>query len=119
MTEKCTKFKSLYLFRDEAEFEAHLKECPDCRVEKEKMDKVSELLNEVKPYYAQQRKRSFTRLKVACVLFLGLFAGMIIGYFTQLEHLSVSTAYNYSESSTDTTNEYGMPIDSYGLISLN
>ena len=118
MKEKCTKFKSLYLFRDEAELEEHLKECPDCRAEKEKMDKVSELLNEVKPYYAQQRRKSFARLKVACILFIGLFAGLLIGYFNQLGHIYSSTAYNYTET-TDSTNEYGMPIDNYGLISLN
>ena len=116
MKEKCTKFKSLYLFRDEAELKEHLKECPDCRAEKEKMDKVSELLHEVKPYYARQRKRSFTSLKVACILFLGMFAGMLIGYFTQYGYTTV-TAVN--TETTQTINEYGMPIDSYGLISLN
>ena len=118
MKEKCTKFKSLYLFRDEAEFEEHLKECPDCRAEKEKMDKVSELLQEVKPYYARQRKMSFTRLKVACILCFGMFTGMLIGYFTQYGYTTISASSNYSET-VQTTNEYGMPIDSYGLISLN
>ncbi len=118
MKEKCTKFKSLYLFRDEAELEEHLKECPDCRAEKEKMNKVSELLQEVKPYYAKQRKRSFNALKVACVLFIGMFVGMLIGYFTQYGYATITASSTYSET-TQTTNEYGMPIDSYGLISLN
>lgn len=118
MNEKCEKFKSLYLFRDEAEFEEHLKKCPDCRAEKEKMDKVSELLQEVKPYYAKQRKRSFTRLKVACILCFGMFTGMLIGYFTQYGYATITASTTYSET-TQTTNEYGMPIDSYGLISLN
>ena len=118
MNEKCTKFKSLYLFRDEAELEEHLKECPDCRAEKEKMDKVSELLQEVKPYYARQRKRSFTQLKVACILCFGMFTGMLIGYFTQYGYTTITASTTYTETS-QTTNEYGMPIDSYGLISLN
>lgn len=118
MTEKCTKFKSLYLFRDEAELEEHLKECPDCRAEKEKMDKVSELLQEVKPYYAKQRKKSFTRLKVACILCFGMFTGMLIGYFTQYGYTNITASTTYSET-TQATNEYGIPVDSYGLISLN
>lgn len=116
MTEKCTKYESLFLFRDEAELEAHLKECPDCRAEKEKMDKVSELLQEVKPYYAKQRKMSFTRLKVACILCFGLFTGMLIGYFTQYGYTITTANNSYTEESV---NEYGMPVDSYGLISFN
>ena len=116
MKEKCTKYESLFLFRDEEELQEHLRNCPDCQKEHEKMEKVSDLLKEVKPYYAKKRKNSFARLQVACVLCFGLFAGTIIGYFTQY----TNTNYNYSESSTQlTTNEYGMPIDSYGLISLN
>ena len=117
MTEKCTKFKSLYLFRDEAELEEHLKICSDCRAEKEKMDKVSVLLQEVKPYYAQQRRRSFTRLKVACILCLGMFTGLLIGYFTKFGYATAANSTYYE--TTQTTNDYGMPIDSYGLISLN
>ena len=105
------------MFRDEAELEEHLKSCPDCRAEKEKMDKVSMLLQEVKPYYVQQRKRSFTRLKVACILCFGMFTGMLIGYFTQFGYTSTAGSAYYE--TTQATNDYGMPIDSYGLISLN
>ena len=121
MKEKCTKFESLFLFRDEKELQEHLKECPDCRLEQEKMDKVSELIQEVKPYYAQKRRDSFSRLKIACVLCLGLFTGMSIGYFSKDNYITTAN-YSYSESSTTqsaTINEYGMPIDNYGLISLN
>ncbi len=119
MKEKCTKFESLFLFRDEKELQEHLKECPDCRQEQEKMDKVSELIQEVKPYYVKKRKDSFTRLKVACILCFGLFTGMLIGYFSQYGYITTAN-YNYSDTSTQSaTNEYGMPIDNYGLISLN
>lgn len=118
MDEKCTKFETLYLFRDENELQEHLKECPDCQKEQEKMDKVSELIQEVKPYFAKKRKNSFTQLKVACILCLGLFAGMVIGYFSQYNFVTTAN-YSYSDTSTQLTNEYGMPIDNYGLISLN
>lgn len=116
MTKKCTKFESLFLFRGNEELEEHLKECPDCRAEKEKMDRVSELIQEVKPYYINKRRKSFTRLKVACVLCLGLFSGMLIGYFVQYGYTNGTTTSYYSSAST--TNEYGMPVDSYGLIDL-
>lgn len=117
MTEKCTKFESLYLFKSNEEIEEHLKECPDCRAEQEKMDKVSELIQEVKPYYINKKRESFTRLKVACILCLGMIVGIVIGYFTQID-VRFNTTASYS-TSTSTTNEYGMPIDSYGLIDLN
>lgn len=117
MTKKCTKFESLYLFRSSEELEEHLKECPECQAEKEKMDKVSDLIQEVKPYYINQKRKSFTRLKVACVLCLGMFAGLVIGYFTQFdEHFNTTASYS---TTTSNTNEYGMPVDSYGLIDLN
>ena len=115
MKDKCTKYEALFTFSDEKTLMEHIANCPDCKAEHEKMLKVSELLQEVKPYYLKKRKDSFIRLKVACVLCVGLFAGMAIGYFNQY------TNYQYSAyvDSYDTTNEYGMPIDSYGLIDIN
>ena len=118
MKEKCTKYESLFTFRDEKELEEHIKTCPDCQAEQEKMDKVSSLLQEVKPYYIQKRKDSFSRMKVACVLGLGLFVGVLLGHFAQY----VMPTTTYGTSSSDTTssfNEYGMPVDSYGLITVN
>ena len=81
--------------------------------EKEKLDRVSELLQEVKPYYATQRKDSVTRLKVACILCFGMFTGLLIGYFNQYGYTAA-----YSDS-TEIVNEYGIPVDSYGLIDIN
>lgn len=78
--------------------------------EKEKLDRVSELLQEVKPYYAKQRKDRVTRLKVACILCFGMFTGLLIGYLNQ---------YGVYSDSTEIVNEYGIPVDSYGLIDIN
>ena len=123
MKEKCTKFQSLYLFRSEEELEEHLKVCPDCRAEKEKMDKVSDLLQEVKPYYDQQRRKSSLRLKIACILCFGMLSCLAITYFMQLANQNIpSDSYYYSTETTQTsqaTNEYGIPVDSYGLITVN
>ena len=47
-----------------------------------------------------------------------MFTGMLIGYFTQYGYATITASSTYTET-TQTTNEYGMPIDSYGLISLN
>lgn len=119
MKEKCTKYESLFTFRDEKELEEHIKTCPDCQAEQEKMEKVSNLLQEVKPYYIQKRRNSFGRMKVACILGLGLFVGVLLGHFAQ--YIMPTTAYNTSSSDTTTSsvNEYGIPVDSYGLITVN
>lgn len=119
MKEKCTKYESLFTFRDEKELEEHIKNCPNCQAEQEKMEKVSSLIQEVKPYYIQKRRDSFSRMKVACILGLGLFAGVLLGHFAQ--YIIPTTAYNTSNASTTTSsvNEYGMPVDSYGLITVN
>lgn len=114
MDKKCNKYESLFIFRSEEELKEHLKECPDCRAEQEKMDRLSDIIQEVKPYYAKQRTQSFTRFKVACILCFGLFTGLLTGYFANYLPMESSV---YIE--TTEINEYGMPIDSYGLIDLS
>lgn len=119
MKEKCTKYESLFTFGNEKELEEHIKNCPDCQAEQEKMAKVSSLIQEVKPYYIQKRKDSFSRMKVACILGLGLFVGVLLGHFAQ--YVMPTTAYNTSsyDTTTSNVNEYGIPVDSYGLITVN
>ena len=41
MKDKCTKYEALFTFRDEEELNEHIQECEDCRLEHEKMQKVS------------------------------------------------------------------------------
>ena len=50
MDKKCTKYEALFTFRSEEELNEHIANCPDCQKEHENMQKVSELLKEVKPY---------------------------------------------------------------------
>ena len=47
MDNKCTKYEGLFVFSDEETLKSHLNECEECRLEQEKMDKVSDLINEV------------------------------------------------------------------------
>lgn len=120
MTEKkCTKYESLFTFSSEEELKEHLDECEDCRREQEEMDKISELIQEVRPYYFQQRRNSINSFKVACVLFIGLFAGTLLGYFVQFPYVDSSSYTVSSTSSVSNVNEYGMALDNYGLITVN
>lgn len=116
MDKKCKKYEQIFVFRDETELSNHLNECEDCRAEQKKMDKVSELLKEVKPYYSELQRNSFNRLKIACIVCLCLFTGLITGYFSQISKYSATSVSYYN--STETTNEYGIPVDNYGLINI-
>ena len=78
----------------EKELEEHIKNCPVCQAEMQKLERVSELLQEAKPYYARQQKLSYVRMKVACVLCLGLFVSTLIGYFVQYKYFTASADNN-------------------------
>ena len=56
MTEKCSKYEAYFTFASEEDFQKHLEECEDCRKEHEKMQKISSLVQEVKPYYKKKRQ---------------------------------------------------------------
>ena len=56
MKDKCTKYEGLFVFSDEETLKSHLNECEECRLEQEKMDKVSDLINEVKLTYSIAQK---------------------------------------------------------------
>ena len=44
MDKKCSKYEGLFIFSDEETLKKHIEECPECRAEHEKMQKVSELI---------------------------------------------------------------------------
>ena len=111
MQNKCTKYEALFTFADEKTLSAHLEECEDCRNEQAKMDRVSELLEEVKPLY-KQRKNSFNQLKVACVLFVLIFGGASIGVVGNNQDFMDYVKYGETLSAED----LGFPVDSYGLL---
>jgi len=111
MTEKCTKYEALFTFASEEDFIKHLAECKDCRKEHEKMQKISSLVQEVKPYYKKKRKDS-RMLKIACSMLLFAFLGTGIGLMNYNTDISDTIKYGTTLSAED----LGLPVDSYGLI---
>lgn len=111
MKEKCTKYESLFTFRSEEELMQHIEECEDCRLEHEKMQKVSELIKEVKPYF-KERRRNLAKVKVACALFMLMVSGTTLGVLNFNTDVSDTLKYGAALSSED----LGLPVDSYGLI---
>jgi len=113
MNKKCTKYEALFTFRSKDELLEHIQHCPDCKAEHEKMLKVSELIKEAKPYYIERRK-NFAKLKAACVLFMLMVCGTTLGVINLNTDISDTLKYGTALSAED----LGLPVDSYGLISL-
>ncbi len=113
MKEKCTKYEALFTFRSEDELMRHISECEDCRLEHEKMQKVSSLIEEVKPYYRAKRK-NLAKIKIACALLMVMFSGTTLGLINFNPDISDTLKYGTTLSSED----LGLPVDSYGLISV-
>lgn len=111
MNKKCTKYESLFTFRNQEELDEHISACPDCAAVQDEMDKVSALIQEVKPYYKKQR-RQFKIAKIACTLLLFIFCGATVGILSTNTDITDTLTYGQVLSAED----LGLPVDSYGLI---
>ena len=112
MNKKCEKFESLFIFSDEETLMNHVAECDDCKAELEKMEKISDLIKEVRPHY---KKNRFDAVRVACVLFAFVISG--------LTFKAVDTNYNLIDTvmygSELSAEEIGFMTDDYGLIMVD
>ena len=86
MDKKCSKYEGLFIFSDKTELDKHLQECEECRKENEKMAKISDLIQEVKPYYLKKQSKSGILLGKwklnfeACLLHVDKFNLKFLGY---------------------------------------
>ena len=114
MDKKCSKYEGLFVFTDKETLENHLKECPDCKEEQSKMDKVSDLIAEVRPYYLAKRKKR-VKLRAACAFSLLLFSSMSLGILASNDDVVDTLRYG----NTLSAEELGFPVDSYGLLMVD
>jgi len=111
---KCKKYEGLFIFADEKDFLSHVETCPDCKAEHERMQKVSALIQEVAPQIKQKRKE-FAKIKLACVSF-----GVIFSFFTLgVVNLNQDVHDMIMYGQTMTVEDYGFPVDSYGLLMVD
>ncbi len=111
MKDKCQKYEGLFIFSDEATFKAHLEECPDCRAEHEKMQKISGLLQEVRPHFVAQRKR-FAQMKIACAISFMFLSGTVMGLLNYNSDITETIKFGAALEAED----YGFPVDDYGFL---
>lgn len=111
MDNKCSKYEGLFIFSDKETLMKHVEECDECRLEHEKMQKVSDLIGEVKFHY-KSKQRNFRKLKAICAaLFLVVFS-TTFWVTTMDDDLTDMLVYG----NTLSAEELGFPVDSYGLI---
>ena len=114
MTEKCTKYEALFTFADEKTFFEHIENCPDCKAEHEKMQQVSSLIQEAKPYF-KEKKRTFAKIRVACAIFVMFMSATTLGVVNLNTDISDTIKYGNVLSAED----LGLPVDSYGLVMVD
>lgn len=108
---KCNKYEALFTFGNDEALKQHVARCEDCKKEQETLDKVSELLKEVRPYYISKRK-SAAKLKMACAMLTIILCTAVIGVVNFNNDISDIIKYGNTLSADD----LGFPVDSYGLL---
>jgi len=115
MDNKCNKYEGLFIFSDEDSLNEHIANCEVCRAEQEKMDKVSDLINEVKPYFINKKKNALRRLRAVAAVLLIVFFSTTFGVMYSNDDLADSLMYGDSLTAED----FGFPVDSYGLLMVD
>jgi hypothetical protein len=123
MKEKCNKYKSLFIFRNEKELMQHLEVCEDCRLQHEEMSKIDDIVRLAKPVYFRGKNKNYIyklNKLAACFAFLFLLS-FVSGNFNEIyllhQKLTHPEVAEYIESSI--FNQMKLPTDEYGLLDSN
>ncbi len=114
MNKKCSKYEGLFIFADEETLKSHIETCEECKKEHEKFQKVSELLQEVKPLYKKKKTNIKLAIKAACALAVFCTGTMSFDILDAKYALVDTLKYGQVVSIED----MGFPVDSYGLLML-
>lgn len=114
---KCNGYESMYTFLSEKDFQKHLEICEECRTEHEKMQKVSSLIQEAKPYIKRQKKQA-KMIRAACAVFVVLFASLSLPIFTLGTNV-YNDVIAQNQADAMTVEEMGLPVDEYGFLYIN
>lgn len=110
---KCNGYEAMFTFLSDEDFLAHIKECEDCAKEHARMQQVSALIKEAKPYIRKKR-RNVRILVMAATFFTAVFATLSV----PLCMVGVDVYDNYVTTKTVDVEEMGLPVDEYGLLYL-
>ncbi len=115
MNNKCSKYEGLFIFADEKTLNEHVQNCGECKKEQEKFERVSELLQEVKPLYKKKKTNINLAIKAACALAI-VFTGTMSFDILDAKYSIVDT-FKYGQAIS--IEDIGFPVDSYGLLMVD
>lgn len=115
MKKNCDKFESYFIFSNEEEFKNHIENCEDCKLENEKFEKLSSLIQEAKPFYFEQKNKKKNQIKAVCAMALFFLCGTCLSIFN-MGYLDLD---NFSMVSSLSPEDYDFPVDSYGFIMVD
>lgn len=110
----CNGYEAMYTFLNEEEFQKHIQVCEECAREHAKMQRVSELIQEAKPYITQERQKKTRILRTAAAFFVIAFATLSFPAYMA----GVDVYDNLVAQNTLTVQEMGLPVDEYGFLCL-
>lgn len=115
MKEKCTKFEGMFIFSNDEDFKNHLQECEECRKKQEELNQISALIKKAKPFYFEQKTKKNRQLRVALGLLLFISIGSVFEILNYMDTPNETASYTETLSAED----FGFPVDSYGLIMVD
>ncbi|OGI23527.1 MAG: hypothetical protein A2287_00975 [Candidatus Melainabacteria bacterium RIFOXYA12_FULL_32_12] len=116
MTEKCTKYESLFIFGNEKDLEEHIKSCSDCQKEQEEMVNISNLVKEAAPFIKNKTHNNKLIIKAAAGFTLLFLSFLIINFNLTAKNDYTDESFLTKEQSIAAT--MGLPTDEYGLLSV-
>ena len=105
----------MFVFGGEDDLMAHLETCEDCKLEKEKFDNISKLIQKAKPFYKKEKAKKLLQIKAACALFLTVLCATTFSILNYDNNLVENIKYGQTLCAED----LGFPVDSYGLIMVD
>lgn len=120
MNDKCEKYESLFVFADEETLLEHIKDCPDCQKVHESMQSISSLVQEVKPYFKKEKLKNRV-IKTICASFLFVVSlGSLMFYsLPNISSESLTATSYFEEYDSFISNDFGFPVDEYGLLMVD
>jgi hypothetical protein len=115
MIMKNSNYEGLFIFSNEDALQKAIAENSDIKEEHEKMQRVSDLLDEVKFYYHAKKKKSPQKLRAVCAVALLLFSTLTFGFVANDSDLLDTLRYGSTLSAED----LGFPVDSYGFLMVD
>lgn len=108
---KCNGYEAMFTFLSEEDFQKHLEVCEECAKEHARMQRVSELIKEAKPYLKEKKKKARI-LRTAAGVFVIMFASL--GFPAYMAGVNMYD--NHIAQTSLTAQEMELPVDEYGLL---